>query len=510
MDAQDGGSNLLFWFVGFGILITIILRTERSESDLRHIPTPGYRGHLRSYIDAFKFAFLGPTLIQTAYQKYRPGPVRFATLHRWIVVMTGAQLFEEFRKLSEEEVSLTALVGDSDFPLYHAGHDQIIGTKNVQEFSCYLTQNLSLVFPRIREEVSISLKGLSLKASGWTEVEATQLVLQLVTAVNHRVIFGLTSIENEEFNSLGLTTMKQILASRYSLIFDFLPQLRSSVFAYFTQARQSQRRYHTTISAFVSSRISDTKTLSSDRVPHDLLSWTLSGGSSNLLEGSANALSNLTLSVSESISTSFLHVLYYLSANPKYASLMRKEVEASVSKEGWNKSSVDKMHRLDSFIKESLRLNCVNSVSSVRKVLTDLRLSDGTVLPFGSVLCLPSSSQHLSSDIYGSNSTTFDGFRFSRLQEQHYADYEPHDPGTNIALPRYQLATSSSSYLTWGYGRHACPGRFYASMVMKLVLAMILVEFDIRFLEGVRPDDVVCNGARRMPGKEVKILIRRR
>src|SRR6266511_1109809 len=53
----------------------------------------------------------------------------------------------------------------------------------------------------------------------------------------------------------------------------------------------------------------------------------------------------------------FLHVLYHLTANPKYASPMRKEIEAEISKEGWSKASLDKMHKLDSFVKESLRIS---------------------------------------------------------------------------------------------------------------------------------------------------------
>jgi len=36
---------------------------------------------------------------------------------------------------------------------------------------------------------------------------------------------------------------------------------------------------------------------------------------------------------------------------------MRKEIESIVSREGWSKSSLDKMHKLDSFIKESLRMS---------------------------------------------------------------------------------------------------------------------------------------------------------
>ena len=44
--------------------------------------------------------------------------------------------------------------------------------------------------------------------------------------------------------------------------------------------------------------------------------------------------------------------------------MMRKEIEAVVFREGWSKSGLDKMKRLDSFIKESLRLSAVEPCSS--------------------------------------------------------------------------------------------------------------------------------------------------
>lgn len=37
----------------------------------------------------------------------------------------------------------------------------------------------------------------------------------------------------------------------------------------------------------------------------------------------------------------------------------------------------------------------------------------------------------------------------------------------------------------FGYGRHACPGRFFAANEIKLILARILVDYDIRMPDGL-------------------------
>ena len=57
------------------------------------------------------------------------------------------------------------------------------------------------------------------------------------------------------------------------------------------------------------------------------------------------------------LSQAFTHALYHLAANPEYVEPLREEVERMVSKEGWTKASLDKMIKVDSFLKESQRFN---------------------------------------------------------------------------------------------------------------------------------------------------------
>ncbi len=50
-------------------------------------------------------------------------------------------------------------------------------------------------------------------------------------------------------------------------------------------------------------------------------------------------------------------VLYRLLAHPEYIEPLRQEVDAVVSEEGWTKDGIDKMHKIDSFIRETQRLD---------------------------------------------------------------------------------------------------------------------------------------------------------
>jgi hypothetical protein len=67
----------------------------------------------------------------------------------------------------------------------------------------------------------------------------------------------------------------------------------------------------------------------------------------------------------------FTQVLYRLLDNPEYTELLRQEVESVVAKDGWTKAGLDKMHNVDSFIRESQRLDvlAISPSAHIRSIL---------------------------------------------------------------------------------------------------------------------------------------------
>src|ERR1700691_5671216 len=57
----------------------------------------------------------------------------------------------------------------------------------------------------------------------------------------------------------------------------------------------------------------------------------------------------------------FTNVLYRLLSNTEYVEPLRHEVETVVAEEGWTKAAMDKMHKIDSFLRETQRLDDLNS-----------------------------------------------------------------------------------------------------------------------------------------------------
>lgn len=199
---------------------------------------------------------------------------------------------------------------------------------------------------------------------------------------------------------------------------------------------------------------------------------------------------------------------------------LRAEIEAVVKQHGLTKASVDHMHKVDSFLKKSMRYNGLRackrhlhllynlkfigfSVSMTRKALRPYTFSDGTHIPKGTFVFAGANAMHFDPKHYR-NSDKFDGFRFANLGQQRGG-------GTNKEGSRYQLVTTTSDYLVWGYGRRACPGRFFAALELKLILAHLVMIYDVKFsevLEG-RPSDFWVE-ANRLPNLSAKVMFKKR
>lgn len=98
-------------------------------------------------------------------------------------------------------------------------------------------------------------------------------------------------------------------------------------------------------------------------------------------------------------------------------------------------------------------------------------LSDGVVIPKDTQVVLDMGNMWNES-IYP-HAGEFQADRFLKMR---------HDPQTELDA---QLSSSSANHLGFGYGRHVCPGRFYASALIKMTLCHIILKYDLKLVGGV-------------------------
>jgi len=383
-----------------------------------------------------------------------------------------------------------------------------------------LTPNLTSFLPIVRNELLFGMEadfpackgkgsflfmiavtnGLSFWTEDWVAVNVTNVMLRLVARISARIFVG-PLCRNEEWLTVSvnysLDIFRTVLFMR--LFPPFLHPILSLVIPDAWQVRRDMKLARRLIIPLVEERTrAQSLGDASYEKPNDLLQWMMDGA--NESESKPDKLAHrqllLTLASIHTTTMSVTHALYDLAAMPEYVQPLREEIEQILKEDGdWQKNGLTKMRKLDSFLKESQRMNppslgtslafaCWSSIIGSETILIEgiivafnrvvqkpITLSDGTHLPKGTHFGM-ASVPLVFDEALVDKPHTFDGFRSYRKRLE---TGESH---------RHQFATTDANSLHFGHGKYACPGRFLASNEIKTMLAHVLMEYDFKFLPG--------------------------
>ncbi|RCI07464.1 hypothetical protein L249_4571 [Ophiocordyceps polyrhachis-furcata BCC 54312] len=184
----------------------------------------------------------------------------------------------------------------------------------------------------------------------------------------------------------------------------------------------------------------------------------------------------MTLVAGHSTAAAGAHALFDLVARPECLEELRCEAIQLLQHEGgcWQKQSLSKLSKMDSFLRESQRMN-PPSLLGFHRIVQDpagIRLHDGVHVPYGTHICIPPHS--ISSDpAMIRQPDVFDGLRYFERRRA-----KPEEGS------RHQHATADKDHLHFGYGTWSCPGRFLASAELKMVLVELLLRYEFKYSEG--------------------------
>jgi cytochrome P450 len=200
--------------------------------------------------------------------------------------------------------------------------------------------------------------------------------------------------------------------------------------------------------------------------------------------------------------------IYSISGSMEIVEKLREECQRINAKDGLGtKAGVAKLVRIDSVIRESMRLRMLDTTAMHRyvKPKDGYTFDSGEFLPFGTHLCFPA-GPYQEDGYLSENPLVFDPFRFSRdIEDKDLSG----DTTENEAIRKEPMTAVStgSTHFPWGVGKSQCPGRFFAMHEMKVALAEIVLNYDIEpLLE--RPENVVT-GVFSMPPENVTLRVKR-
>ncbi|KAJ7250589.1 cytochrome P450 [Mycena rebaudengoi] len=502
--------------LGTIFLCLVLLNHTTAGPDLAHIPAFGPSGRLTSYLGSYLFLKNACDVVQDEVDKHPAGMFRVPFLDHWEVVLSGTQLINELSKASDDDLSVIDAVADvlqTEFTMgpsikYDQYHVGVIGST--------LTRNLVALFDDVYDEIAISCEEVMAakgqkKADGWVSVPLFDTVIDIIARTGNRLFVGLPLCRNRDYLHLARNWAVDVFIGAFFI--NFMPwvlkPLRQRIVAmrrqYFKHPGKDE------LYKMVRERIELDRDFGTDRLdrPNDAISWLYDVArykysSDTVVDEVVQRIMFLNFSAIHTSTHALTNILYHLAERADmYLDPLRREVEEVTNRLGWTKAALREMIKIDSFVRESERFNGLSCLIMTRKVVNPagFTFSNGVTLPFGAIVSVANYATH-HDDAYYRAAKQFDGFRFSNIREA--AD--------GFDTIRYQMVHTTPDYITFGHGRHSCPGRFFAANELKAALAHIVLFYDIQLgdnCHGVKPPNHWLSIAL-IPDKNAHVMFRKR
>ncbi|KAI1130862.1 cytochrome P450 [Nemania abortiva] len=323
----------------------------------------------------------------------------------------------------------------------------------------------------------------------WQEVDIQQTMRTLVARMTARVFIGNPACRDDKWLKLSIDYAIDIFTAAFVL--RMFPTWTHPLIARLIPAR-SRVKKHLQLAQRIFKPLMDKhadtviKRREGQQVDEEdtLLNWMMDHGTEdeNKVEKMAARQAILTLASIHTTSMAVTHIIFDLCAYPEWVPVLREEINSITAElgpinsapENGPKQWLARLEKLDSFLLESQRINPPLLLAPQRVLAEALTLKDGTHIPKGSRICW-AAYDHMNDASVTPNPEVFDPMRSYRKR---YASPEQQH--------KFLAGQTSPDSLAFGYGKPACPGRYWAIGEIKLILARLILQYDFRFPEGVQ------------------------
>ncbi|KAI0190570.1 cytochrome P450 [Astrocystis sublimbata] len=520
IDFKEAAIFVLAYSAFVAIVYALWLELFTRRHVPKNLPSAGFGNELFNWSrGSFRQVFAAPDTAEEGYQQYGIKQQSYVVPHssfrpqvmipqqhvRWLSRQSETILNPEVVRLDRQGITFFPLSTDSK-TILQAAHKVIAEALN---------QKLDKVQPQIYDGIRYAVDASlgSNPDDGWRELPLMDTLSTVLDSSVSRVMFGaklgrdasflrmlrlfiigggvLTELVGQlpaglfrplvgvPFN-LFTTTIKRVCAAYY-----LRPEITRRMQEMETGAENDDEAYD-----FISQCIRSVKKL---KFPIKVDEFTFISDLLMFL-ALAGVVSTRTTTVNM-----FMDILGPQGTEQGIYSLLRQEASAIFKTEDdWTSAnSLKSMVVIDSCLRESARKNPLQTRGLMKQVMPPdgVTLPDGAHVPQGTWLGVPVEAIHRDETIYPS-ARAFDPLRFARMR----VEGEP-----NKSL---DASEPSDTYMFFSYGRSACPGRWFATRVMKLIVAYVTMHYDIKPL----PEDAerFSVGDTKFHHSTVKMMVRRR
>ncbi|KAI2472417.1 cytochrome P450 [Annulohypoxylon bovei var. microspora] len=485
--------------------VVVVYKYVSSTKSIRALPYINTAGLFSTNSARKTFTSSAESLLNQAREKHPHQPWRIMTDFGERVILP-AELMEEIRNTSD--MSFTEAFHE-DFHGNVRGFDPIQFFVRSDILIAVVRKHLLRPSPsmtkRMSEEAEFALSKTISNSSDWHEMDLSSFLADLVARLSARIFVGDELCRDEEW----LHSSKHYHHSWFIgalKLHDWPWPLRHLVHWVIPECKvmkASLKKQREILAQSVAKRreMKQAAAAAGKEVPEfdDAFGWLEEEAKTRGLvydETLATGLQLMIALVSSHATTDLLQkTMMDLLRHPGATEQIREEVIHQLRADGMSNSSFYNMKLLDSAFKESQRLTPSEMLLIRRRVMGDIKLSNGLFLKEGTRTWMDTS--HMKDPTIYENPDQWDAARFAKLRSQ---------PGGASSA---QLVSSTRNHVGFGYGKHVCTGRFFAANLLKVILCHLLANYEWKLAPGAEPYYLNFGNAR-MVNPASKILIRRR
>ncbi|KAL7621684.1 hypothetical protein AAE478_009011 [Parahypoxylon ruwenzoriense] len=499
--------SLVYQFLGtfatLGIFFLVLALSNQSlKFPLVGEELGGYNKRRRYYLDN------AVELYKQGYKKFKNSIWRITSSDGDVVILP-LKYTEELRKIADDivnnakaldkltEAKFTGLKADNPLMIHIIKAD--------------LTHNLPKVNQLLTLEVARTVPEELGPCTEWTEVNINQKLLRIVAIVSGHIFIGPELCRSPEYLHASIRFTVDLFTAAARL--KRWPRLLRGLVKYFVSelddVQEHRRAAHEFLKPVLRQRRERAK--QGEEMSSDLLQWIIYKADKYDVktdEEIAEIQLNLSMAAIHTTTMTATHMYVQCSRSPINSNLtdlftnlsvitsvydivghcpevipeIREEIRSVLAANDniMTTQALFQMKLLDSVMRESQRCNPATPVRLVREVLKTFKFSDGTEIPAGTTIGLPHLSTVQDPEHYP-DPLTYNPHRFAKIRSG-----EAEDPLNYPSREQYQFISVTKENMGFGFGRHACPGRFFAANEIKLICARLLMDYDIKLPDGVK------------------------
>ncbi|PGH19025.1 hypothetical protein AJ79_00059 [Helicocarpus griseus UAMH5409] len=440
-----------------------------------------------------------PALLQIGYEKYLKHGQAFA-MRNYVddhhpQVILPIRYLKEVRNAPESKLS---------FPYYS---EQIFSLKDTgglfhtpegtQMVRVDLNRHLNALTPRMHEEAIAAFEKLLPPGKDWVPVSPYAIFSYAIGRVTALALAGPELAHNDEWIGLTAKITVDIMQAAQGVRAKWHPYTRWAARWFFEPVKvvlASKKRAAELLKPVLEKRQAALKEGASRRekgstpIFNDGVQWLLETYEAKGRKLTPEELAHHELfaaigAIQSSVATT-VGVLFDLLDHPEYLGEILAEIE-QVKNDAPDlpRQALNKLWKLDSFLKESQRLHAVGQVRLNRAAVVPYTFKDGLHLPAGTQISFLLQVPNLDPDLFP-EPQKFNPWRFLHKRQQGDAD-------------KNHFASVSDDNIFFGNGAHSCPGRFFVTDEIKLLLVHLLTRYSFKYAtEGEkRPADIIHDNA---------------